>query len=249
MSSAVVSYFDGLAAGYDMTWTNSGAGRLQRDAVWRELDRFIWPGHQVLDLGCGTGEDAAHFRNAGAFVEGIDSSPRMVEAARQNGIEARVLRIEETGRIEGKFDLVLSNFGALNCVENIGALRQPLARLVRREGILAICTMNRFCLWETMHYGLRCKFVKASRRWSGRSQTSSGLRVFYPSAGGIVAALEPEFRLIRDIGIGVFVPPSYVPKFSRRALERLGSWDAGIAASRIGRAIGDHRLLIFARGR
>ena len=60
--------FDLLAADYDRTWTNSGAGRLQRDAVWRHLLPLFHSGDWVLDLGCGTGEDAQHLSRLGIRV-------------------------------------------------------------------------------------------------------------------------------------------------------------------------------------
>jgi len=73
--------FDLLAADYDRTWTNSGAGRLQRDAVWRQIVRLFRAGDHVLDLGCGTGEDAAHLMRHGVRVRAMDASPEMVRLA------------------------------------------------------------------------------------------------------------------------------------------------------------------------
>jgi ubiquinone/menaquinone biosynthesis C-methylase UbiE len=46
---------------YDAVWTDTPHGRAQRDLVWRHVDRLFQRGDSVLDLGCGTGEDAAHF--------------------------------------------------------------------------------------------------------------------------------------------------------------------------------------------
>ena len=37
MTSAAAP-FDAIAARYDELWTNTGAGRLQREAVWRKID-------------------------------------------------------------------------------------------------------------------------------------------------------------------------------------------------------------------
>lgn len=249
MSAIPLSYFDRLAESYDQSWTNSLIGRLQRDAVWRELSPLVRPGDRVLDLGCGTGEDALHFQKLGAQVEAIDGSPRMVDAARQRGVPARLQRIEEVAALHGTFDLVLSNFGALNCVADLSALREPLRRLLRPEGVLAVCVLNRFCLWESGYYALRARLQKAVRRWTGNTQTSSGLRVFYPTARSIRACFAPDFQVIRDVGVGVAVPPSYVGSLSEGALHRLDRFDGIFAATRLGRAIADHRLLIFKRSR
>ena len=249
MSSVPLSFFDQLATSYDDTWTNTRIGRAQRNAVWRELDRFVREGDRVLDLGCGTGEDALHLLELGARVDAIDSSSGMVEAARRRGVDARRLGIENIAELTGRYELALSNFGALNCVEDLASLREPLAKLVRPGGRLAICVMNRFCVWETLYYLINGKPRKAFRRWSGQTRTSSGLHVFYPSARTIKRAFQPDFRLIRDIGIGIFLPPSYVRGVPDRALNLFEQFDSWIAASRIGRAAGDHRLLTFERSR
>ncbi len=254
MSAITLAYFDRLAESYDQSWTNSPVGRLQREAVWRELDHLIGPGDRVLDLGCGTGEDALHFHRFGAEVDAIDGSQQMVEAARRRGAPARLLRIEEIACLHGNYDAVLSNFGALNCIADLAVLREPLRELIRPGGILAICVLNRFCLWESGYYGLRAEFSKAARRWSGEIETSlleasSGLRVFYPTVRKLRNAFAPGFRLIRDVGIGIAVPPSYITGLPSRVLDRLATWDKKIERSRLGRALGDHRLLIFTRSR
>jgi len=66
------------------------------------------PGERVLDVGCGDGVLSLQIAERGAQVHGVDSSPALVEAARQRGVDAVVgdgQAIEETGR----YDAVFSN--------------------------------------------------------------------------------------------------------------------------------------------
>jgi ubiquinone/menaquinone biosynthesis C-methylase UbiE len=246
-SDHAAAYFDQVATRYDTVWTNSPVGRLQREAVWRHIDPLTRRGDRVLDIGCGTGEDALHLAQLGAQVLAVDVSSEMVRVARGKGVNARVLPIEGIQALAVAFDLVLSNFGGLNCVRDLSEIRQTLARLVRPEGRLAICLMGRFCLRESAHYAVRGQFRKAARRWQGETVTSSSLRVSYLTSKQVQRALSPGFDLVADVGVGVFVPPSFVEGTPARLIKALAKLDARMESSRIVRAIGDHRLFVFRR--
>lgn len=63
----------------------------------------------VLEVGCGWGELAARIiRETGAAVTAIDPSPRMVELARQRGVDARVGDVQELPFENGSFAAVVA---------------------------------------------------------------------------------------------------------------------------------------------
>ena len=82
--------FDERAAGYDADFTNTPLGSALRTLVWARLDRLFTGAQRVLDLGCGTGEDAMYLAARGTRVLGLDASAAMVrtaqEKARQRGL-------------------------------------------------------------------------------------------------------------------------------------------------------------------
>ena len=240
--------FDSIARRYDDLWTNSPIGRLQRAAVWRRVDPLFQPGESVLDLGCGTGEDALHLMEAGLRVSAIDHSPEMVAVARRRGVDARLLAIENIDQMGSCFDGLLSDFGALNCIEDLQRLGCALARLIRPQGFLVFCTMGRFCLWETAYYIARGQLGKAFRRLSpGGAPSSLGPRVFYPSVPRLKTAFRPSFELVDWAGVGVCVPPSYITGLSSGTLATLAGIDRRVAHWSGVRALSDHRLLVFKR--
>lgn len=238
--------FDKIATQYDAAWSETPIGRAQRSAVWRWIDPLFKEGDLVLDLGCGTGVDAQHLESRGVSVYGIDSSLRMVEAARRRGIRADCCPIEQLHHIGLKLDGVISNFGALNCLPSLKDLASVLAGMVRPGGHLALCFVGRVCLWESIFYLFHGKSHKAFRRLHASAGSSLGVRVFYPSLRDIVSALS-KFHLLNSYGIGLFVPPSYVPFFTDWEVERLAALDRCFAHLPVFRTLADHRLHIFKR--
>jgi ubiquinone/menaquinone biosynthesis C-methylase UbiE len=243
----VSAAFDQLAAEYDRVWTRSAVGSLQREAVWRHIGALFEPGSFILDLGCGTGEDAVRLMQAGLRVRAIDASPEMVRIARDRGVDAEILSIEDCSLLYESFDGILSNFGALNCVADIESLREPLARLVRPGGYLAICSIGGFCAWETAWALFHRQPAKAFRRWRKSVLSSLGIRVFYPSKRRLEEAFRPQFSLVKWCGIGLTVPPSYVTELSTSLLGKLDAFDRRAAHWPLLRAMSDHRLYVFVR--
>src|SRR5438128_208539 len=75
--------FDRLADEYDALFTFSIVGRLQREVVWERALATFAPGSHILELNCGTAEDALFLARAGMKVTACDASSRMIMQARK----------------------------------------------------------------------------------------------------------------------------------------------------------------------
>jgi len=192
----MTSPFQEIAPQYAALWSDTPGGRAQRERVWQEIDTLFHPGDQILDLGCGIGDDAVHLASRGVNVLGIDSAPGMIQIARTRGVQVRLMAMEELtslgSEFDGQFDGAMSNFGALNCVSDLRELGEELARLVRPQGSLALCVMSRFC-W-------RSDWRHAFRRWSGHA-VWRGIDVYYRSTRSIAHAFAPHFELQGRVSI------------------------------------------------
>ena len=189
----MTSPFHQIAPRYAELWSETSRGRAQREQVWREIDRLFKAGDRVLDLGCGTGDDAVHLMSRGVSALGIDSAPGMVEIARTRGVAAKRMAIEVLGSLEDVFDGAISNFGALNCVADLDKLSEELARLVRPQGKLALCVMSRFC-WRT-------DWRHLPQRWSGNARWR-GVDVYYRTSRSVAREFSPYFSYERRVSIG-----------------------------------------------
>ncbi len=257
--------FDSLAEQYDDIFTNSLVGRAQRQVVWEATSRTFRRGDHILELNCGTGEDALFLARLGISVFACDASEKMISvAARRREMEAprapvrfEALPIERIAdaRIFGPFDGIFSNFSGLNCVAGIGEAARQLATLVTPGAPALLCVSTRVCLWETLWFLTRGKTSMAFRRWNGRTTASLGrfaVEVQYPTVRTLRKLFAPHFVLRSWTGIGVAVPPSYLEHLARRhqrGFRRLRAIDSVISGWPVFRGIGDHVLLTFERSR
>jgi ubiquinone/menaquinone biosynthesis C-methylase UbiE len=257
--------FDSIAKTYDEVFTHSLIGRAQRDSVWQELDRCFHAGQHILELNCGTGVDAVHLAEHGVEVLACDAAPGMIAVARQRlsgarlvaPVRFRVLASEEIARLgdDGPFDGAFSNFGGLNCVENLSALARDLARLLTPGATALLCMLGRSAAWEMAWYLGHRNPRKALRRFQrggtiGRLAEGVTVKVHYPSARSMSRLFAPEFRLLRLKGVGVTVPPSYLGFLAQRfprALLRLKQVDGWVSGLPLLRTLGDHILYEFQR--
>lgn len=257
--------FDAVAASYDETFTSSRIGQAQRAAVWRELAKTFHAGDRVLEIGCGTGIDACFLAERGVSVTACDSSSRMIAVATRrihaSGQEQRVrpvlLRAEDTAALPADeiFDGAFSNFGALNCVEDLGRLGGDLAKLLKPGATALLCWIGPACAWEMawhLAHGSRDKAFRRLNRNGVVARIADGVfvNVHYPTVRTLAATFAPEFRLESFLGIGVSVPPSYVEPWAQRHPRLLRFFEqSDLLLSQCPgiRSLADHLLLKFRR--
>jgi SAM-dependent methyltransferase len=103
---------------------------------------------RVLEVGCGWGELAEWLaRETGAAVVAIDSSQRMVELARERGIDARLGDVQDLPFADGGFDVVVAAW-MLYHVPDLERGIGELARVLRPGGRLVAATNSLFHLHE-----------------------------------------------------------------------------------------------------
>lgn len=253
--------FDGIAARYDAMFTDSVVGRAQREAVWKKAASTFSSGDRLLELNCGTGEDAQFLASLGTRVFAIDASPAMIAAARAKcgNLGAQVsfatLPTEHLDRLvpAERFDGVFSNFAGLNCVADLRAVAGVLARLTRPGARALLNFYSTKCLWEFLWYGLRLDLGKAARRSRPRSTASihgQTFDVFYFRPSQICEVFAPSFTLRSVQAIGLLVPPSYVEQAASRhprLLKTAKRLDHTLATLPVLNELGDHVLLEFER--
>jgi SAM-dependent methyltransferase len=264
------SPFDALAAGYDADFSTSAVGARMRAAVHRRLDARFQPGDRVLDLGCGTGEDALHLARRGVRVLAVDASEEMVAAARRKvhaaglagrietrraGIEeltAELAAVEEedTDGRGGPFDGAISNFGALNCVADLRPVAAGLAAAVRPGGSVFLCLMGPAVPWEWAWFLGRGEARKAFRRLRPGGAAWRGLRVLYPTPGAVRRAFAPGFSARGVTAVGALLPPTYAEAWAGRhprLLDRLDRWERRLESLPPLPWLADHYLLELTR--
>lgn len=244
--SGATAVFDTLAGGYDAGFTETTLGRLCREAVWRRLDARFPAGTRVLELGCGTGEDAVHL--AGRGVRGIatDGSPAMVETARRKALEHGVAGDMAFGTLtleafaegpsdatalldqHGPFDGAFSNFGALNCAAELAPIARALAARLRPGAPAVLVLMGPVCPWEWLWFLAHGQPGRAFRRLRPGGARWRGVTVRYPGIGAARKAFAPWFRPLRVSAVAALVPPPYAEGWARRhgrTLARLDGWE------------------------
>jgi SAM-dependent methyltransferase len=255
--------FDQLAKRYDDLFTRSLIGRAQRTAVWDVLERTFRAGDYVLELNCGTGEDALFLAGKGVSVVACDASEQMIDYARQRrsteapnaSVEFSRLPIEQIADLhtESAFDGVFSNFSGLNCVADLSQTAADLATLIPPGAPLVICLSTRFCISEIIWFLLHGSPRKAFRRCSGNAAVKVDefvVDVHYPTLRQLQRSFSPSFVMRSCVGIGITVPPSYVEPWIQRfpnSLHIMRAIDKVISSCRGFRVIGDHMLISFER--
>jgi 2-polyprenyl-3-methyl-5-hydroxy-6-metoxy-1,4-benzoquinol methylase len=253
--------FDNAATNYDSTFTNSAIGKAQREVVYSHLSKFLKNNisKTILEINCGTGEDAIWLAKQNFQIVATDISEKMILIAKNKeklpNLTFERLNINEIGKPFGdeKFDLIFSNFGGLNCLskEELNLFFENVSNLVSEKGHLVLVIMPKNTLWESFYFLAKAKFSLAFRRKKESviaNVDGEKVNTFYYNPKDIVNLSGNDFEIISIKPIGFFIPPSYLETFFKNKLKLLSilkNLDTAIKNCSFLSKYADHYLIVF----
>lgn len=235
--------FDHIAKEYDATFTETTVGRAQRAVVYNLLNECVgdWGVQSILELNCGTGEDAVYMAKKGARVLATDISTQMVQVTKNKtqefpNVESKVLDINLLEKLGQKFDVIFSNFGGLNCLkeEEIKQLIINAHNSLNEGGKLIMVIMPSLCLWESFYFSSKLKFGEAFRRrkkGGALAQVEDKLIRTYYYSPQFIKQNSKGFHFVKLAPVGFCVPPSYLDNWFKnkpKSIQKLIKWDKSL---------------------
>jgi len=217
--------FDQVSTLYDEEFTHTPIGSKQRDIVRSCLQKVVLKPEpmNILEVNCGTGEDAIWLAKLGHSVLATDISGGMVEVAKAKttmpGLEFRQADLQNLKGLvaPASVDLVYSNFGGLNCVSPSGFRKflEQAANGLKPGGSLVVVVMPDFCWMESLYYSIK-EPKMVFRRLVGRSPAvndSIPYDVYYYNPERIKTLASGLFEPAFLSPVGFFLPPSNLRVF------------------------------------
>lgn len=218
------SNFDSASNQYDKVFTFSNIGKAQRKSVYNYINFVIKSKKKlsILEINCGTGEDAILFGSFGHDVIATDISEGMIKVANAKKYPKNItfkaldINILSMDLFDKKFDLIFSNFGGLNCLSNekLSDFIKNSSGMLNPKGKLILIIMPKNCLWERFYFSLKGNYKKAKRRSTSKSiivnVDGADVKTWYYNPKDIVSLTEMSYNTKKIKPIGLAVPPSYL---------------------------------------
>jgi ubiquinone/menaquinone biosynthesis C-methylase UbiE len=191
-----------------------------RRQVYEHVSYFIKPASHILELNAGTGIDALHFARKGHYVHATDLSDGMIAAIENkikmyNDLHGRMtcqqLSYDALQTLSGKkYDYVFSNFGGLNCIDDLSKVTQHLPALLKDGAYITWVIMPKGCLWELL-WLLKGHPRAALRRFNKNGVMAhlegEHFKTYYHTLANIRKAFGKPFKFIGAEGLCTLSPP------------------------------------------
>ncbi len=192
----------------------------------------------ILELNAGTGLDAVYFSLRGHHVLATDNAMGMIQEINkkikayslEENLQVRQCSFNDLSQImPQRFDCIYSNFGGLNCAEDLHNVIQQFDDLLNPNGIVTLVIMPPICPWELLSL-FKGNFKMAFRRMKGLDYKSRPANrnprpakshlegiyfdTYYYSPSFVKKAFGAKYKMIHLQGLASISLPPYKEKFA-----------------------------------
>ena len=199
-----------------------------RSIVRNHTLNYLRNGDEILELNAGTGLDALFFADKGFKIYCIDIAEGMIKKLAEkvslnkldNRINYGLLSFSQLNELKGnKFDYIFSNFGGLNCTDDLKKVFDQFEDLLNPAGRITLVIIPPVCPWEIALL-FKGKFRTAFRRLhkNGIDANVEGIKfnTYYHSVRRAKKALGGKFRILEVKGLACVSPPPYMINIPKR---------------------------------
>ena len=209
---------------YDTDDSQNPLLQRMRLQVYDHVSKLIDKPRRILELNSGTGIDALHFIRLGHVVHATDLSEGMVGVIKekidsfnlQDRLTVQQLSYHQLHQLKGlKFDFVFSNFGGLNCTNDLSPITKDLRAILNPGSYVTWVIMPPVSLWEILSFlkGNPNAFRRFSKNGVVSHLEGQYFQVWYHSLQSIKKAFGPDFKLVSLEGLAALSPPPQATSF------------------------------------
>jgi SAM-dependent methyltransferase len=261
--------FDAAADRYDEDEAGNPVLAQMRAWSMERMEEAFPKGTRLLELGSGTGTEAARLAAGGRRIALLDVSPRLLRRAAEkveraspgallgtHNLAARYLERLVSTYGARTFQGLYSSFGALNCEADLAPVAAGASKLLGPGGRVVVSIINRYypaeMAWFLAHGELSDALRRLRRFTQARAYPGGPLDVptWYYSCRDVEAAFKPYFDTVRLEALPLLWPPPYLDGVVRRhpgLFEALRPVDRALSRLPVLRGLGDHFLLSMVR--
>ncbi len=230
----------------------------RRNGIRKHVELFLNPKDAILEINAGSGIDAVYFAKKGYSVlatdladnAGIYINNKIKEQKIQN-LEFQKCSFSNLKSIENrKFNHIFSNYGGLNCTENLEEIFNQFKDLLHPKGFVSLVIMPKFYPWEmaTILKGNKNAFRRFKKNNTLANVGNYSIKTFYHTPKQVKMAMGENFTHIKTRNIGTFYPSLHYHSFQKHQktmhfLMRFDTWINNKLL--IPKGIGDYFILTF----
>jgi ubiquinone/menaquinone biosynthesis C-methylase UbiE len=215
---------------FDKLYNDDKIIQYKRQRVRDHILKYAKQNSFMLELNCGTGEDALFFAGKGFKVHATDISSGMLDELKEKivhmncgdkiSVEPCSFNQLEFLQQQQTFNYIFSSFGGLNCTGQLGKVLHSFEKLLVPGGMITLVIISKFCLWESLLL-FKGRFKTAFRRFfAGKGEKAhvegSFFKCWYYSPSFIKKQMQNGYEFLSLEGLCTIVPPSYIENFAEK---------------------------------